>query len=132
MANMTYVCTLLKELPDYPVGTQFIIMEGDKENSHGYYCKFPGDRYMLWENYKIPKSAIDNPEWVKKTVDESCLTELKCSNCGSTKLLLQTYHAPSSYDDGVRYYKMGIRGVCPCGNVNEYINFVTHTTVERW
>jgi hypothetical protein len=129
--KMTYDCTLLKELPDYPIGTKFtIVKHTDREE---YYCQFPDDNGCYYANYKIPKKCIDDPKWVKKCVKESCLTDIKCKECGGTKFSIEIYDLPSYQDDGVRYYKKGIRGVCPCGCINEIIrSFTSHSKVESW
>ena len=131
---MTYNCILLKELPNYNVGTEFKIKEFEWCNRIEYYCEFPEDvaagRGMSYPNYRISRKVIDNPKWVKKEIDEDCLTELKCKKCGSTKMLLEAIHAPYDYDDGVYFYRMKVIGKCTCGCVNEFIEFTTHTKVH--
>lgn len=130
--GMKYNCTLLKDLPQYDAGTKFTIQEFEWCNRLEYYCQFPEDienDRMSYPNYRIPRSVIDNPVWVKKEPDEECFTELKCRKCGGTKMLLQVPTTKYDYDDGVYYYKRKLIGICKCGHINEFLTFKTHTRV---
>lgn len=122
---MTYKCILLKDLPDFDAGTEFYIKKLDSRDDE-YYCKFPNENSYLKYNYQIPKEVIDNPIWVKKELDENCLTELKCS-CGNTNLFIEPREEPSEWDDDIRYFYMSIYSICPkCGRENHIIKFKTH------
>lgn len=114
---MRYICTLLKDLPEVPTGTVFRVLG---ENG----------KITIIDRVSVPTSIINNSEWVKKDLDETCLTELKCKSCGNTKMLLEARKANYDYDDGVYFYKMKLVGVCPCGCENEFITFTTHTRVH--
>ena len=115
---MRYNCTLLKDLPGYPAGTTFRMLE---EN---------GKWHVLESGLFIPSTALNSPEWVKKEIDETCLTELKCKSCGSTKMLLEGRYAGYDYDDDVYMYKIKFVGVCTCGCENEFAKFTRHTEVH--
>ena len=90
-----------------------------------------GDKidYYIHPDYDIPHHVINNPKWVRKELDENCLDEIKCKECGNTKLLLQALDTNHDYDSGVYYYRMKLVGVCPCGCENEFLIFTTHTKV---
>lgn len=123
---MDYNCTLLKELPDYPVGTTFKVRVKDNKTIILNSFKDQLNKRAVY----IAESVINNPDWVKKELDETCLTELKCKSCGSAKMLLEARHAPYKYDDGVYFYRMKVIGICTCGYENEFIEFTTHTKVH--
>lgn len=88
---MNYKLTLLKDLPNYPAGTQFYY-----RLTHAY--SFFRDELIGMESYMgltnnkylnagtlIPEEIIDNPEWVKKEIDYSTSLDLKCPICGETR-----------------------------------------------
>lgn len=124
---MRYNCTLLKDIPEYPAGTTFTAEKIFLVYEWRYLCKFPGDAY---KKQVFSNSIIDNPVWVRKEVDEACLTELKCSGCGSTKMELVLRPAPRRQEGRCLVYCKKLVGVCPCGCENELIEFDTHSEFE--
>jgi hypothetical protein len=128
--GMVYDCTLLKDLPEYAAGTKFLIQEFEHCGKVEYYCRFPEDEEndsMSFPNYRIARKVIDDPKWVRKTLNRGCLTDMRCRVCGGTDLLIMAKKATNDYDDGVVFYKMKMVGICPCGYENEFLTFTTHT-----
>lgn len=90
-ARMNYKLTLLKDLPDYPAGTQFRYSRSyrhstDCEDLYGP-IEFMGlltDKHM-YNRMLIPENIIDDPEWIRKDVDHTKSIDLKCPVCGETR-----------------------------------------------
>ena len=130
---MTYICTLLKDLPEYPAGTTFTakkvprIGESKSRAKFSYLCKFDGDVYG---RRVFSDSVMDNPVWVRKKIDENCLTELKCKFCDSTKMELSFVDIPCTHYGDIVYFRKKIVGTCACGQENELVSeFVTHSEI---
>lgn len=89
---MRYILTLLKDLPDYPAGTQFKYSYGYDRGTINRGHLMDPQPYMglinddnLYNVMLIPKKIIDNPEWVKKEIDYSKSMDLRCPVCGETR-----------------------------------------------
>ena len=87
---MIYKCTLLKELPDYPIGTVFKAKQGHDFGVDYYECY----------NYNALRNLVDNPTWVKKEIDFDSCKDLKCPECGGTRGIITgiAYKTGDKYD----------------------------------
>ena len=133
---MKYRCTLLKDLPEYPAGTTFtaekvLFDTHSKSTQFTYLCTFQGETHG---NFVFSDTLLNNPIWVRKEIDESCLTELKCDACGGTKMavvLLEIPHTKDRAEDNnsvLVHHRKKLVGTCICGHENELVSeFVTHT-----
>ena len=116
---MKYKCTLLKELPDYSIGTTFDFFSNEINSVYSGDL-FIGDLLCL----------VDKPNWIKKEVDYACLTEIKCEKCGNTKLYLHLVDGGSKYDCDVTTYFTDLYGECPCGNDNFIFKIPTRKKID--
>lgn len=127
--GMLYNCTVLKDLPECPAGTRFKMQpfRWNVKDNFTYTYQFPGDKEASSQNARISRSVVDNPTWVRKEIDESCLTELKCEACGGTRMLLNVVPAPvpRRYRHDTYYYRDRLVGECPCGHTNEIVEFTS-------
>ena len=128
----TYNCTLLKDLPDYPAGTEFKVQEYIWCKQLNQWYKFKNDDGYYSSGNDIPKSVVDNPIWVKKELSDECITDMSCPHCGGTRFIIDAFDLPSKYDDGVRYFYMKVSGECvDCGAIRDFYKFQTCHRLER-
>ena len=114
---MQYKYTLLKDFLTYPAGTIFIV-RGVEENKYYDTWLLQDDGCIIKLNYKLfpINSFLDNPEWVKKELDEDNLIDLKCPKCGATKGdFFNTKYYNSHYNDDDYGIQFAIGIECICG-----------------
>ena len=83
--------TLLKDLPDYPAGTVFYIVNVLKsyacKDGPFYEVSVPSgqfDRRDL-QYFRVGNSIIDDPAWFKRETDIENAVDLRCPLCGETR-----------------------------------------------
>lgn len=110
---MYYKLTLLKDLPKYPAGTKFSYWKG---RTHSVFGELMGVYGKSMTNcFPISEELMENPEWIKKKVDRSKLTNIACPECGGTyfELFKDVYRVGNRYDGF--HYKADVYLECPCG-----------------
>lgn len=137
---MRFRLILLKDLPDYPKGTKFLLDESyclrgknfDEIGRISYFMRleYPENTdktplelerenrdYGFYSRLLIPLHVINNPEWVKKEVAIGEYSDSKCPVCGSTKFLfhIRSRRTGDSYDG--YYYTSDVSFECECGNI---------------
>lgn len=139
---MIYKLTLLKDLPEYPAGTQFVLnafrnltgKQFDKVKSVEYYMRleYPQDvnsredilrlenmneDYISYNRLLIPFEIIDNPDWIKKEVYQSKYCDIRCPRCRSPRFLLHVNPYCAGNECDGYYNTADITLECECGHI---------------
>lgn len=139
---MIYKLTLLKDLPKYPAGTEFVLnvdrrLTGERFNEikyKDYYMRLEYPQginsatdieklerenkdYCYYNRILIPLEIIDDPGWIKKEVYQSKYYDSRCPRCHSTRFLLhiRPYRSGNQYNG--YYNTTDITFECECGHI---------------
>ena len=119
---MYYNLTLLKDLPEYPAGTEFMYFKG---RCCGFYSNtmviesrigvLKNGKAMMSTRFPFPEKIIDDPAWFKKEVNYTYLKDFKCPKCGGTQFYMFKHaYRMGDPEDGF-WYKTDLYLKCPCG-----------------
>ena len=129
VSKLVYNAVLLRDLPDYPKGTRF---KCKKTETNKWMENVSCNEY--WCSGTPLADVVDNPEWCKKTVDETNLTEVKCQECGNTKVYLWIEPDGSKYNYRFKetaedfYHKI----VAECGKCSHQFDFGSWHAGHIW